>query len=253
MSWDPGQYLKFVDARRRPALDLLARLDGTTAGCVVDLGCGTGNITRLLAERWPTAQLTGVDSDPAMLAEAAVTHSGILWQCAEIATWRATRAPDVIFSNAALQWLSDHQQLFPTLLEQLVDGGTLAVQMPSNFGAASHRILRELAEEPRWLPLLGKVRMGSVLSAAEYQQLLAAHCRHLELWETTYWQVLQGDDAVFEWMKGTTMVPYLARLDAVATDDFLAAYRGRLRAAYPRHSDGYTLFPFQRIFLVARC
>lgn len=252
MTWNPEQYLKFADARSRPALDLLARLAGESARLVVDLGCGAGNITRLLAERWPAAQIIGVDGDPAMLARAAETASGIVWQQAEIADWHSPEAPDLIFSNAALHWLGDHHQLLPRLIGQLAVDGVLAVQMPANFAAASHRILRELAAEGRWRAALGGVRMGSVLSPGAYHQLLRAHCRQLELWETTYWQLLAGDDAVCEWMQGTTLLPYLARLDAIAGERFLDIYRQRLRAAYPQQPDGSTLFPFTRIFFVAR-
>ncbi len=251
MTWNPEQYLKFAAARQRPALDLLARLAGEPAR-IVDLGCGAGNITRLLAGRWPHAQITGVDSDPAMLAKAAASVSAIRWQRAEIAGWRAEQPPDLIFSNAALHWLSDHQRLLPELIGQLAAAGVLAVQMPSNFSAPSHLILLALAAEPRWRELLGGVCMGSVLSAVEYQQLLMPHCRHLELWETTYWQVLSGDDAVIEWMKGTTLVPYLARLAPATAGDFLAAYRERLRTAYRPAADGQTPFPFKRIFFVAQ-
>jgi trans-aconitate 2-methyltransferase len=252
MSWDPEQYLKFADARRRPALDLLAPLAGRSFGRIVDLGCGAGNITRLLAERWPAAQVTGVDSDPAMLAKAAAGASTIAWQGAEIATWRAPLPPDLIFSNAALHWLDDHPRLLPELIGQLSAGGVLAVQMPANFAAPSHRLLAELAGEADWrLPLAG-VRMGRVLAAAEYHDLLSPRCRHLDLWETTYWQRLDGEDALVEWMKGTTLLPYLARLDADTGERFLAAYRQRLAEAYPTGAAGQTLFPFRRIFFVAQ-
>lgn len=260
MSWDPEQYLKFADARRRPADDLLARLDGVAASSVVDLGCGAGNITRLLAVRWPQARIVGVDNDPAMLEKAAMNAgnagnaetAAITWRRAEIATWRASPAPDLIFSNAALHWLDDHPRLFPALIGQLADDGVLAVQMPANFAAPSHRLLRELADEPPWHEELRGARMGSVLSAEDYHRLLSPHCRFLELWETRYWQWLAGEDAVFEWMKGTTLRPYLERLDSSVSEDFLAIYRQRLRAAYPRQAGGGTRFPFKRLFFVAR-
>jgi trans-aconitate 2-methyltransferase len=149
MTWNPEQYLKFAAARQRPALDLLARLAGEPAR-IVDLGCGAGNITRLLAERWPHAQITGVDSDPAMLAKAAASASAICWQSADIAAWQGEQPLDLVFSNAALHWLGDHQHLLLRLVEQLAVGGVLAVQMPSNFAAPSHRILLELAGDPGW-------------------------------------------------------------------------------------------------------
>ena len=252
MAWHPEQYLKFDDARRRPAVDLLSRLDGFPASCIVDLGCGPGNVTQLLAERWPGARLIGIDSDAVMLARAAATAPSITWQRADIASWQASTPPYVIFSNAALHWLDDHQQLFPRLFRQLGAGGVLAVQMPANFSAPSHRILRELAGEPAWRELLSGVRMGSVLSPAAYRNLLMPGCRQLDLWETTYWQMLAGDDAISEWMKGTTLVPYLTRLDRPAAEAFLAIYRARLKVAYPPTADGQTLFPFKRLFLVAQ-
>lgn len=252
MNWDPAQYLKFVEARRRPALDLIARLGGKSPTRIVDLGCGAGNITRLLAEHWPQAVITGVDSDPAMLRKASSAPSSIEWQRIDIAVWDAVTQPDLIFSNAALHWLPDHQHLLPRLIDQLPAGGVLAVQMPSNFSSPSHQILRKLADDYRWQQTLGGIEMGKVLSAADYHRLLAPICRHLEVWETTYWQALSGNDAIVEWMKGTTLVPYLARLDVDAAEHFLAAYRAPLAIVYPRGADGHTLFPFKRIFFVAQ-
>lgn len=252
MIWDPEQYLKFVDARQRPAVDLVARLDGLTPRRIVDLGCGAGNITALLHERWPLAQICGVDRDQAMLRKAAATAPEISWQHAEIADWQATAAVDLIFSNAALHWLDDHQRLFVRLLGELAADGVLAVQMPANFAQPAHRTLRELAAETRWQRVLAEARLGSVLAADEYHCLLSAHCHEVDVWETTYWQQLRGDDAVVEWMKGTTLRPYLNRLDAVAAVDFLAAYRQRVAEAYPVRADGSVLFPFRRLFLVAR-
>lgn len=252
MNWDPGQYLKFVEARRRPALDLIARLGGTRPAAIVDLGCGTGNVTRLLAQHWPQARITGVDSDAAMLRKASSTATSIVWQRGNIADWQASVSLDLIFSNASLHWLPDHEHLFPALLGQLAVNGVLAVQMPANFAAPSHHILRKLAGDPRWQDVLGGVEMGSILAPADYHHLLAPLCRQVEVWETTYWHLLSGDDAVIEWMKGTTLVPYLARLEGEAQEAFLAAYRRPLAVVYPRGSDGHTLFPFKRLFLVAQ-
>lgn len=252
MTWNPDQYLKFADARKAPALHLLALLDGQLPSVIVDLGCGTGNITRLLAERWPAAGVIGIDSDAAMLAKAAATPSTIHWQRAEIGSWRADFPPDLIFSNAVLHWLDGHPHLLPTLLGQLAAGGVLAVQMPANFSAPSHRILLDLVAEARWRDMLSGVRMGSVLPPADYHQLLMPHCRHLELRETTYWQLLSGDDAVFGWMKGPTLVPYLERLGVAAGEEFLGEYRQRLRIAYPQQADAQTPFPFKRMFFVAQ-
>ncbi|HRD88164.1 MAG TPA: methyltransferase domain-containing protein [Accumulibacter sp.] len=252
MSWNPGQYLRFAGARLRPALDLLARLGETEPRRIVDLGCGAGNVTRLLAERWPAAAIIGIDSDAAMLARAASTPSAIDWQRADIAAWRAGFSPDLLFSNAVLHWIPEHRRLLPQLVQQLCPGGILAVQMPANFGEPAHQILLQLAGEARWNDALAAVRMGRILSPTDYEQLLRPLCRQIELWETTYWHVLSGEDPVIEWMKGTTLLPFMERLDAAAAACFLAAYRERLAAVYPRSSDGTTLFPFKRLFFVVQ-
>ncbi|EXI75935.1 MAG TPA: methyltransferase domain-containing protein [Candidatus Accumulibacter phosphatis] len=252
MSWNPGQYLKFADARLQPALDLLARLGSIEARRIVDLGCGAGNVTRLLADRWPAAEIVGVDSDAAMLARAASTLPSVVWHRADVASWRADFSPDLLFSNAVLHWLPDHRELLPDLVGQLGVDGVLAVQMPANFGEPAHQILRELADQRPWSDTLGDVRMGSVLPPVDYQQLLQPLCRRVDLWETTYWQVLSGDDAIIEWMRGTTLLPFMGRLDAATGERFLAAYRERLDVVYRRSRDGTTLFPFKRLFFVAR-
>ena len=252
MSWNPAQYLRFADARLRPALDLLARFGDLEPRRIVDLGCGTGNVTRLLAERWPAAAIVGIDRDAAMLARAGSIPSAIDWQRADIAGWRAGVDPDLLFSNAVLHWLPDHDRLLPELVGQLSPDGVLAVQMPANFAEPDHRILRQLAGEPPWRDALGAVRMGSILPPADYQQLLLPLCRQLDLWETTYWHVLSGEDPIVEWMKGTTLLPFLERLDGSNAERFLAAYREQLAAVHPRSPDGTTLFPFKRLFFVAR-
>jgi trans-aconitate 2-methyltransferase len=252
MNWNPEQYLKFADARQRPALDLLARLIAgrQTASSISAVGPATSR--SLLAERWPgcadhwrrqrfgdacQSRCQGADD---RLAVGGNRH------------WQAEVPPDLIFSNAALHWLDDHPHLLPQLLGQLAAGGVLAVQMPANFNAPSHRILRELAAEADWREVLGGVRMGQRLSAAEYQQLLMPHCRHLELWETTYWQLLSGDDAVFEWMKGSTLVPYLAQPRPRPPSALSGGLSRAAARAYPQRPDGHTLFPFKRIFFVAQ-
>lgn len=252
VSWNPDQYLRFDTARRRPAVDLLERITMPVVARAADLGCGAGNVTRLLAARWPGAQIIGIDRDPAMLARAAAEPSAIRWLCADVADWRAEEPLDLIFSNAALHWLPDHQRLLPTLVEQLAPGGTLAIQMPANFDEPAHRILRDLAGEPRWREVWSGDLMGRVLTPAEYHRLLAGKCGHVDLWETNYWHLLHGEHPVLEWMSGSTLVPYLERLDGVAANEFLAVYADRLRAAYPCSAQGTTLFPFRRIFLVGR-
>lgn len=251
MSWDPDRYLQHASPRLRPATDLLARIPLQAPRQVVDLGCGPGHVTRLLRERWPLAAVCGVDASPQMLARARRDAPDLAWVEADIAAWVPDRPVDLIFSNAALHWLDDHAGLLPRLVSCLAPGGVLAVQMPANFEAPSHRLLRALAAEPEWRAVLDGARHGAVLGAADYHRLLAPHCAALDLWQTTYWHTLVGDAAVLEWMRGSALLPYLERLEAAPAERFLAAYRLRLAEAYPPEADGSTLFPFSRLFLVA--
>jgi trans-aconitate 2-methyltransferase len=252
-TWDPNQYLKFTDHRLRPAVDLLARVPLPDAGTVYDLGCGPGNVTKLIAERWPEAKLTGVDSSPDMLDKARPIK-GIAWQLADLATWRAETPADVVYSNAAFQWLDHHATLFPHLFAQVKPGGFLAVQMPRSHLNQSHQILYALAREPEWAPSLASlIRDNWVLEPQVYYDWLAPNATALDVWEAIYLHVLEGEDAVLNWVKGSVLRPFLDRLDnADRQKAFLRAYGERLAAAYPRRADGKTLYPFRRLFLVAQ-
>lgn len=252
MSWEPDRYLQFSDERLRPAVDLIARIPLSRPGGIVDLGCGAGNVTRLLASRWPDAEITGLDSSPEMLVRARAALPTARFELAGVESWMPEAPLDLLFSNAALHWLGDHANLFPRLLDQLAPGGVLAVQMPGNFAAPSHRLIRELAAEPAWSSRLAEARMGAVLGMDAYHHLLAPRCSRLALWETTYWQALHGTQPVLDWLRGTTLVPYLSRLDATAQADFLDQLGPRLAEAYPAAEDGSVLFPFRRIFIVAQ-
>lgn len=252
-SWDVGQYQRFADERARPALDLLARIPPVDARSVVDLGCGDGRITELLARRWPGARVVGIDSSTAMLAAARRLEARVDWQEADIAHWRPDRPVDLIYSNAALHWLDDHAALFPRLFASLAPGGVLAVQMPANFEAPSHRAMRETAAEGPWAERLRpRLRPAPVAAPAVYYDLLAPRARFVELWETSYFHLLPDVDAIVEWVKGTGLRPLLDALDdPVERDAFIAAYRARLATAYGPQSDGRVLFPFRRLFLLA--
>jgi trans-aconitate 2-methyltransferase len=251
-TWDPNQYLKFADHRLRPALDLLARIPTQEPGAVYDLGCGAGNVTKLLAERWPKARITGVDSSLAMLEKARAAAPRIAFVLAELASWRASERAGVIYSNAALHWLEDHATLLPRLMEQLAPSGTLAIQMPRNHRAASHTMMVEAAEAGAWKAKLAGVRgIRTVHDPDAYYRMLAPHAARLDIWECEYLQVLEGPNPVVEWTKGTGLRPYLDALDDAAKKGFLAAYAERIAAAYPPQPDGRTLFPFRRIFIVA--
>jgi trans-aconitate 2-methyltransferase len=251
-TWDPNQYLKFADHRLRPALDLLSRVQVDEPGSVFDLGCGAGNVTKLLAERWPKARVTGVDSSMAMLEKARAAAPRIAFVQAELASWRAPEPAGVIYSNAALHWLEGHEALFPRLLEQLAPGGMLAIQMPRNHRAASHTMMLEAAEAGPWkAKLAGVSGIRPVHDPDAYYRILAPLAARLDIWECEYLQVLEGPNPVVEWTKGTGLRPYLDALDDAAKKGFLAAYSERIAAAYAPQPDGKTLFPFRRIFIVA--
>jgi trans-aconitate 2-methyltransferase len=250
--WDPAQYLKFAGHRLRPALDLLNRIDLSAPSAVYDLGAGTGNVTRLLRARWPDAAITGVDDSAEMLAKAAAESPDVTWEQADLSTWRPSRPADLIFSNAALHWLPDHAKLFPALLAGLAPGGVLAVQIPRNFSAPSHTSISEAARSGPWRAKLEPLlRPAPVAEPDVYYGLLASMAASLDMWETEYVQILEGDDPVKEWVKGTWLRPLLDALSGHERDDFENAYAALVARAYPKRADGRTLFPFRRLFILA--
>jgi trans-aconitate 2-methyltransferase len=251
--WNPEQYLKFAAPRVRPALDLLIRVPVEAPGTVYDLGCGAGNVTRMLAQRWPAARIVGIDDSPAMLAKAAEEAPNILWQQQGIADWAPARPADVIYSNAALHWLPEHETLFPRLMAQLAPGGVLAVQMPRNFNEPSHMLIWETLRAGPWRTRLEHLVQPSPVAAPDfYYGLLSPLSSAIDIWETQYLQVLEGKDPVKEWTKGTWLRQFLEALDEADRPVFEEDYSRRLREAYPVRADGGTLFPFRRLFLVAR-
>ncbi|MGH6663150.1 MAG: methyltransferase domain-containing protein [Rhodospirillales bacterium] len=248
--WNPGQYLKFAGHRLRPALDLLARIDADDAKTVFDLGCGAGNVTRMLAERWPAARVVGVDGSPEMLERARAGNPHITWTHADLTAWAPEKPADVLYSNAAMHWLPDHAALFPRLMEALKPGGTLAVQMPRNWGEPSHTCMREAAGP--WLSQLAPVLPGvPVAKPEDYYGILAPVAGAIDIWETVYLQILEGDNAVAEWTKGSALKPVLDALDPNEREAYFEAYSALLTKAYPKRADGRTPFPFRRLFIVA--
>jgi trans-aconitate 2-methyltransferase len=253
MSWHPDRYLAFDDHRTRPAADLLARVPLRAPERVVDLGCGPGNSTALLAERWPGADVVGVDNAATMLEKARASSIHAEWVEADIADWAPDAPVDLVFSNATLQWLPDHQALLPRLFSHLRPGGVLAIQMPRNFQAASHVTLRALAAQEPWAARLeGALQADPVAPPAWYHDLLAPHAATLDIWQTEYLQVLEGEDPVLRWTEATALRPVLQILDESESAMFKETYAARLREAYRRRPDGTTLYPFLRLFLVAR-
>lgn len=255
MSWDPDQYLAYGDLRHRPGLDLLARIPAEAPERVVDLGCGPGTLTLALADRWPGAEVAGIDTDEAMLADAVARdpHRRVSWMLGDLATWTAAHRVDLVYSNAALHWVDDHPRVLTHWLGQLAPGGVLAFQVPDNFDRPSHTVVREVVEDGAWQPRLSPLLLDHpVLPAARYHRLLAPVVDHLDVWETTYWQALHGDDPVLEWIRGSLLRPLLPELADRERREFLDRVGERLRAAYPADESGTTLFPFQRLFVVAR-
>lgn len=250
--WDPSLYLRFGSERIRPALDLLARIPLAAPGHVLDLGCGAGNVTAVLKTRWPEADILGVDSSETMLASARQALHGCRFEVADLACFEPVRQADVIYSNAALHWLADHRKLFPRLLSRLAPGGFLAVQMPAMDRAPYRVKQQEVAGSGPWAAALSRIeRVHPILDPGAYLDILAPLSASLDLWETTYFHVLSGPDAVLQWAKGTSLRPYLATLDPAGQSSFCAAYAAALKPYYPERPDGTTLFPFRRLFLVA--
>jgi trans-aconitate 2-methyltransferase len=253
MAWNPEQYLKFGGERLRPAQDLLARVTLEAPRDVVDLGCGTGSVTALVRARWPEARIVGVDNSEPMLERARAALPDVVWQHSDLARWSPAAPVDLLVSNAALHWLDDHATLFPRLLTYLRPGGMLAVQMPAQHGAPSHRIGYELAESERWRDQLrGQVRRRPILEAHDYYSFLRPLAAALDLWFIEYVQALSGDNPVAEFSKGSFLGGWLAALTPDEAREFEAEYRARIAAVYPARNDGVTLFPFRRFFLLAR-
>jgi trans-aconitate 2-methyltransferase len=263
MSWNPDLYEQRRKERERPGRDLLAALATCTLGRypqrLIDLGCGTGYLSRALAALYPSARLIGLDHDPAMLEKAQELDNphGVLWRQGNIATWLSQGDDDppydLIFSNAALHWLDNHEALIPALVERLAPGGTLAMQMPANFDAPSHRILADLAHNAPWRDRLGDAfKHDVVLDVAAYWRLLRPRCRTVDIWKTSYLHCLDGVDPVLEWLRATALTPLHDRLSASERQSFEEQCASSLRAAYPQEPQGCTLFPFSRLFILAQ-
>jgi trans-aconitate 2-methyltransferase len=251
--WDPDRYLTYADERGRPFVELLARVGATSPTRVVDLGCGPGNLTRLLADRWPDADVLGLDSSPQMIEKARDAEPGIAFEVADLRDWAARddEPVDVLVSNATLQWLPDHLDLLPRLVARVRQGGWFAFQVPGNFDEPSHTIRRDLAAEEPYAAHVAGVAVPDSHDPVTYLEALAAAGCEADVWETTYLHVLAGEDPVFTWVSGTGARPTLQALPDDLRPRFEEEFRARLRAAYPAREHGVVL-PFRRIFAVAR-
>jgi trans-aconitate 2-methyltransferase len=252
--WNATQYLKFEDQRTRPPVDLLARVPLSGARLCVDLGCGPGNSTELLVGRFPDAQIRGIDTSPAMLDKARQRLPGLRFDQADIAQWQPEEPVDVIFANAALQWVPDHAALLPRLASFLSEGGCLAVQMPDNLMEPSHEAMREIARHGPWA---GKLRPAeaareTIGSFEDYYGWLSDAGCSVDIWRTTYVHPLNGAEAIVEWFKSTGLKPFTDLLDDGERADYLLQYQESIARAYPQQKDGTVLLRFPRLFLVAR-
>ena len=252
MQWDPTQYLRYGGERLRPALDLMAQVRLSAPAHVVDLGCGPGNVTAILKQRWPGADVLGIDSSPEMLEKARLAAPDCRFAQGSFGDWAPEVAPALIYSNAALHWLDGHETLFPRLLGLLAKGGVLAVQMPGMHAAPLRALQNEIAANGPWADELADADFARpILEPPAYWDLLRPHCAALDMWETTYMHALQGEDAAVQWAMGTSLKPFLDRLSGDLRAGFLAAYTEAMREPYPRRADGSTLVPFRRVFMVA--
>lgn len=255
ITWNPGQYLRYANERERPFWELIERVPGPPPRRVIDLGCGPGNATAKLIHRWPDASVLGFDSSAQMIEQASQRARPPLlrFERRDIRDWHAPAASlDLILSNATLHWVPGHLQLFERWVHALSAKGTIAFQVPGNFQAPSHLLLAELAGSREWSAKLARVGGDLDLPAPEqYYERLAGLGMAVDLWETTYLHVLRGSDPVLEWLRGSTLRPYLDALQPADADAFLGSYATALRGAYPPRSSGETLFPFRRVFVVA--
>lgn len=254
-TWDSSQYIKFVNERTQPSIDLATRIVLDAPVNVIDLGCGPGNSTAVLARRWPQARLTGLDGSSEMIAAAREQHPQWIWQIGDITNWSQSTSEvfDVIFSNAALQWVPDHARLLPELLKRVAPGGAFAMQVPGNYDAPAHQIARELSTSASWRTFFrDPVHEWSVEELPFYYDILAPHAARLDLWTTEYLHLMPNADAIVEWYKGTGLRPFLEKLPYIeAQNRFLADYLTEIKKAYPAQRDGRVLFPFRRLFVIA--
>lgn len=253
--WNPDLYRCFEKERTRPAKDLLAQVTIEAAGDIVDLGCGPGNSTELLATRFPHSRVAGVDTSDAMLASARERLPGLSFTKADVASWVPERPPALIYANAVLQWLPDHRSLVPRLFRLAAPGGAFAVQMPDNFAEPSHRLMREVAAAGPWRERIGEAgaaRAKAVLPLASYYDLLCQDAETVEVWRTVYHHPMASAGAIVQWLSSTGLRPFLDPLPEAERAAFLQLYQEAIAAAYPRMADGRLLLAFPRIFIVAQ-
>ena len=249
--WSPSLYTRFEDERTRPARDLVAQVPLTQARKIVDMGCGPGNSTELLVERWPDADTTGLDSSPAMLEDARKRLPKSHFALADAATWIPEAGTDLVFANAIYQWVPNHLEVLPKVLAAMGEGGVLAVQMPDNIAEPSHQLMREVAASGPWASRLANAPRSPLPPPRTYYDALKPHARDVDIWHIAYNHVLDGPDAVVDWVRSTGLKPFIDPLGPEEQAQFLARYRARIAEAYPPAADGKVLLRFPRLFIIA--
>ncbi|RYF00728.1 MAG: trans-aconitate 2-methyltransferase [Comamonadaceae bacterium] len=252
--WNPALYRRFEDERTRPAAELLARVPHPAPARVVDLGCGPGNSTELLVQRYPQARVTGIDNSESMLVSARERLPGVDFILGDIAQWQPDEAPDLIYANASLQWVGGHEELFPRLFASLAPGGVLAVQMPDNRDEPTHRLMREVASLAPWREPIGDAdRLRTDLfGIGTYYDWLAPRASQVDVWHTVYQHVMPSARAIVDWVRSTGLRPFVDPLPEALKANYLAEYESRVDQAYAVRSDGSRLLAFPRLFIVAR-
>ena len=246
--WNPSLYLQYASERTRPAAELLSRVALENARTVVDLGCGPGNSTTLLHQRWPSARIIGVDSSPNMLNEARKALPDCHFVEANISKFRPEQSFDLLYANASLQWVPDHYELFPQLVSLLNYNGVLAVQMPDNWQEPTHALMREVAYEQGY-PDRGRTPLPGV--HAYYDILTEAGC-DVDIWRTTYYHIMESHQSIIDWVSSTGLRPWLQELSESEQRNYLARYHELLQEQYPLQENGNILLAFPRLFIVAR-
>ena len=252
-TWDPAEYMRFGDERTRPSVDLVSRITVGSPASVIDLGCGPGNSTRVLRQRWPSARVTGLDNSAQMISTARREYPDGDWILSSIEDWRPAQAFDVVFSNAALQWLPGHGPLVERLFGHVSPGGALGLQVPSADYALVRTLIHEIALDGPWAArMVGPLGALTMESPGFYYDHLALAARAVDIWETEYIHVMDSPSAIVDWIASTGLRPFLDVLElASESDEFVARLQERVCRSYSTRTDGRVLFPFKRTFVIA--
>jgi len=252
--WNPDLYRRFEDERTRPARELLARVALSEPKLIYDLGCGPGNSTELLVERFPNANVVGTDNSEPMLVSARKRLPNCRFELSDIASWKPSAAPDLIYANAALQWVGGHEALIPRLFDLLAPNGVLAIQMPDNREEPTHRSMREVAALAPWSKFIDDVASirTKILPLDAYYDLLSPQAVEVDVWRTAYQHPMESPAKIVEWVRATGLKPFIDPLPEAERASFLAEYERRIAQAYQPRADGRLLLAFPRMFIVAR-